>query len=164
MEVPPGFNDEQTKGKVCKLKKALYGLKQSPKAWFDKFSKAMISFGNRQSNANHTLFIKYCRGKITLLIVYVDDMVVIGDDKEEMAQLKKLLAQEFEIKDVRKLQYFIGTEVARSKKGIFISQRKYILDLLQETDMLRSKPAKSPIDVNHKLQAGVGMSVDLWKD
>jgi hypothetical protein len=70
MEVPPGFNDERTKGKVCKL----------------------ISFGYRQSNVDHTLFIKHCRGKITLLIVYVDDMVVTGDDKEEMAWLKKLLA------------------------------------------------------------------------
>jgi hypothetical protein len=163
MEVPPGFDDEQTRGKVCKLKKALYGLKQSPRAWFDKFSKAMISFGYRQSNADHTLFIKHYRGKITLLIVYVDDMVVTGDDKEEMTRLKRLLAQEFEIKDLGKLQYFLGIEVARSEKGIFISQRKYILDLLQETGMLGSKPAESPIEVNHRIQAGVGMPVDLGR-
>jgi ADP-heptose:LPS heptosyltransferase len=108
MEVPPGFNDEQTKGKVCKLKKTLYGLKQSPRAWFDKFNKAIISFGYRQSNADHTLFIRHYKDKITLLIVYVDNMVVTGDDKEEMARLKKLLAQVFEIKDLRKQQYFLG--------------------------------------------------------
>ena len=103
MEIPLGFADEKTQGKVCKLKKALYGLKQSPRAWFDRFSRAMMSFGYQQSNADHTLFIKHHKGKTTLLIVYVDDIVVTGDDKEEMAQLKRLLAQEFEIKNLGKL-------------------------------------------------------------
>ena len=74
------------------MKKILYGLKQSPRAWFDRFSKAMTSFGYQQSNADHTLFIKHHKGKITLLIVYVDNIVMTGDDKEEMARLKKLLA------------------------------------------------------------------------
>jgi hypothetical protein len=63
----------------------------------------MISFGYRQSNVDHTLFIKHCRGKIALLIGYVDDMVITRDDKEEMARLKKLLVHEFEIKDLDKL-------------------------------------------------------------
>ena len=160
MKIPPGFDNEQSQGKVCKLKKALYGLKQSPRAWFERFSKAMITFGYLQSNANHTLFIKHQRGKLTLLIVYVDDIVMTGDDREEMARLKKLLAQEFEIKDLGKLQYFLGIEVARSSKGIFISQRKYILDLLKETGMTGCKPVESPIDNNHKMQAGVGKSID----
>ena len=160
MEIPPGFNNEQSQGKVCRLKKALYGLKQSPRAWFDKFSNAMISFGYQQSNSDHTLFIKRKEGKLTLLIVYVDDIVMTGDDREEMTRLKKLLAQEFEIKDLGKLQYFLGIEVAQSKRGIFISQRKYILDLLKETGMTGCKPAESPIESNHKLQLGVGESVD----
>nr|XP_016446370.1 PREDICTED: uncharacterized mitochondrial protein AtMg00810-like [Nicotiana tabacum] len=85
---------------------------------------------------------------------------MIGDDKEEMARLKKLLAHEFEIKDLGKLQYFLGIEVARSKRGIFISQRKYILDLLKETDMIGCRPAESPVESNHKLQSGVGESID----
>jgi hypothetical protein len=72
----------------------------------------MTSFGYRQSNAGHTLFIRHKKSKLTLLIVYVDDIVATGDDKEEIAQLKKLLAQEFEINDLRKLQYFLGIEVA----------------------------------------------------
>ncbi|KAJ8751774.1 hypothetical protein K2173_025959 [Erythroxylum novogranatense] len=71
-----------------------------------------------------------------------------------MARLKELLAREFEIKELGRLQYFLRIEVAISKKGIFISQRKYILDLLGETGMLGCKPAESPIESNHKLQVG----------
>jgi len=123
----------------------------------------MISFGYQQSNADQTLFINHSKGKITLLIVYVDDIVVTEDDKDEMAHLKELLAQEFEIKDLGKLQYLLGIEVARSKKGIFISQRKYILDLLKETGMLGCKPAESPIEINHRMQAGIGDSVDMGR-
>ncbi len=105
--------------------------------------------------------MRHFRGKITLLIVSVDDIIVIGDDKEKIARLKTLLAQEFEIKDLGKLRYFLGIEVARSDKGIFISQRKYILDFLEESGMLGCKPADTPIETNHKLQVGFDNSVDI---
>lgn len=59
MDIPPGFSSENTRGKVCKLKRALYGLKQSPRAWFDEFHKAVISFGYEKSDADLTLFIKH---------------------------------------------------------------------------------------------------------
>ncbi|KAA3484108.1 protein fluG-like [Gossypium australe] len=72
------------------------------KTW-KKFSKVMVSFGYQQSNADHTLFIKHHKGKTTLLIVYIDNIIMTGDDREEMARLKKQLAQEFKIKDLRKL-------------------------------------------------------------
>ena len=98
MEIPPGFSSPKTEGKVCYLKKALYGLKQSPQAWFDRFNKAMIGFSYKQSNTGHTMFIKYHNGKITILIVYVDDIVVTGDNHKEMARLKKYLATQFEIR------------------------------------------------------------------
>ncbi|XP_021598821.1 uncharacterized mitochondrial protein AtMg00810-like [Manihot esculenta] len=71
--------------------------------------------------------------------------------------------QEFEIKNLKKLQYFLGIEVAKSKKGIFISQRKYIMDLLKETGMLGCKSAETPIESNHKLQARIGESVDIGR-
>ena len=70
--------------------------------------------------------------------------------------MKKLLAKEFEVKDLGKLQYFLEIEVTKSGKGIFISQRKYILDLLEETGMMSCIPAELPIESNHKLQAGLG--------
>ena len=84
-------------------------------------------------------------GKKTILIVYVDDIILTGDNTVEMERLKKILASEFEVKDLGHLHYFLGMEIARSKKGISVSQRKYILDLLTETGMLGCKPSETPI-------------------
>ncbi|CAA0818853.1 cysteine-rich RLK (RECEPTOR-like protein kinase) 8 [Striga hermonthica] len=72
---------------VCRLKKSLYGLKQSPRAWFGRFTQAMKKYGYRQSHSDHTLFLKRRKGYVTCLIIYVDDMILTGDDKEEMARL-----------------------------------------------------------------------------
>lgn len=151
MDPPPGILEYSKTKMVCKLKKALYGLKQSPRAWFGRFTKSMRSFGYKQSNSDHTLFLKRKKGKITALIIYVDDMVVTGDDHEEISKLQKYLSSEFEMKQLGDLKYFLGIEVARSKHGIFLSQRKYVLDLLSETRMLGCKPVKNPIEQNHKL-------------
>ncbi|KAK3018269.1 hypothetical protein RJ639_004504 [Escallonia herrerae] len=90
-------------------------------------------------------------GKRTILIVYVDDIILTGDDYEEMNRLKTILAKEFEIKDLEKLRYFLGMEVARSNKEISISQQKYTLDLLKETGMLGCKPVDTPMDLTCKL-------------
>lgn len=90
-------------------------------------------------------------GRVTILIVYVDDIIITGNDDAEIRRLKGVLAADFEIKDLGKLKYFLGMEVARSKEGIVVSQRKYTLDLLKEVGMLGSKPAAVPIDPNHKI-------------
>ncbi|RVW85204.1 Retrovirus-related Pol polyprotein from transposon RE1 [Vitis vinifera] len=101
MDLPPGcMVSEKQCQKVCKLKKSLYGLKQSLRAWFGRFTKSMRAFGYRQSNSNHTLFLKKQHGKITALIVYVDDMVVTGNDPEERKALQNYLSREFEMKDL----------------------------------------------------------------
>ncbi|KAJ0478882.1 putative RNA-directed DNA polymerase [Helianthus annuus] len=136
MEAPPGFSDGFRKNEVCKLKKALYGLKQSPRAWFGRFTMAMKRYGYKQSNADHTLFLKRRGDLVTCLIIYVDDIIITGSDEEEIVLLRKNLFKEFEMKDLGGLKYFLGIEVLRSKEGIFISQRKYILDLLAETGMV----------------------------
>ncbi|XP_028078310.1 uncharacterized protein LOC114280179 [Camellia sinensis] len=97
----------------------------------------MLKYGFKQSQADHTLFVKHSsHGKTTAFIVYIDDIVLIGDNVEEISCLKEYLAKEFEIKDLGYLKYFLGIEVARSKDVIFICQRKYVLDLLKETGML----------------------------
>ena len=136
MEIPPGFSSAETTGKVCRLKKSLYGLKQSPRAWFDKFRRAVCDMGYRQCNGDHTVFYRHFKGKITILAVYVDDIIITGDDEGEIARLKKCLSKAFEVKDLGRLKYFLGIEVARSAKGIALSQRKYTLDLLSDVGML----------------------------
>lgn len=80
-------------GKVCKLKKALYGLKQSPRAWFGRLSRSMKHYGFKQSQADHTLFSKRGGDKITMLIVYVDDMVVTRNNSCEIEELQSYLAK-----------------------------------------------------------------------
>lgn len=89
MNIPPGYMCPSGTGVVCKLERALYGLKQSPRAWFRRFSTTMRRYGYNQSNADHTLFLKHKHGKVTALIVYVDDMIITGDDTEEISILQR---------------------------------------------------------------------------
>ena len=104
-----------------------------------------------QCQMDHTMFVKHSKeGKTALFIVYVDDIVITGDDQEEVEWLKRLLAKEFEVKDLGNLRYFLGMEIARSRNGISVSQRKYTLDLLRETGMLGCKPVDTPIDPARK--------------
>ncbi|XP_019055514.1 PREDICTED: uncharacterized protein LOC109115705 [Nelumbo nucifera] len=86
------------------------------------------------------------------LIVYVDDIIITGDWNSKIQRLKRFLATQFEVKDLGPLRYFLGIEVDRSNQGIFISQRKYVLNLLKDTGKLGAKLADSPIDVNHRLR------------
>jgi len=158
MEIPPGFESTKGGNKVCRLKKVLYGLKQSPRAWFGRLTRYDLH-GYRQSQGDHTLFIKHSQeGNLTLLLVYVDDMIVAGDDGHEKQILKEKLAAQFEMKDLGKLKYFLGIEVTYSKKGIFISQRKYDIDLLKETGMINCKTTGVPIEQNHRIGSDEGSS------
>ena len=152
MIIPPRLENGSNRNLVCKLKKSLYGLKQSPRAWFDRFASTLTANGYLQCQAEHTLFVKGgSRGKMAILIVYVDDIILTRDDSKEILKLKKLLATKFEIKDLGTVKYFLGMEMARSKEEIVISQRKYILDLLNETDFLGCKPADTPMDSTKRL-------------
>jgi len=152
MDVSPRYTANDDTAVVCKLQRALYGLNQSLRAWFGRFSVATKKYGYKPSNSDHTLFLKHQLGKVTALIIYVDDMIIIGDDTKEISQLQKQLATELEMKNLGELKYFLGIEVARSKQGIFLSQQKYIVDLLSEVGLLECKPAETPIVQNHKLR------------
>jgi Reverse transcriptase (RNA-dependent DNA polymerase) len=104
MEFPTGFGTAQTVGKVCRLKKSLYGSKQSPRACFDRFRKVMISLGYQQINADHTVFSRQHCGHITILVVYVNNMIIIGDDEGGIAQLNARLEKKFEVTET----YMLG--------------------------------------------------------
>ena len=116
----------------------------------------MLKFGLRRCHSDHSVFSHtFDRGKI-LLIVYVDDIIIIGDDKQGFDDLKRYLQNSFRTKDLGKLRYFLGIEVARSKEGISLSQRKYVLDILKETGLLGSKPVETPMNPNVKLYEDQG--------
>jgi hypothetical protein len=156
MELPPGFSKPNSIDKVCILRESLYGLKQSPQAWFDRFRCALCAMGYKQCNGDHTIFYRHFGQWITILAMYVNDIIIIGDDVVEIRHLKDNLSKQFEVKDLGQLRYFLSLEIARSPKGILLSQRKYVLDLLTETGILGCRPTSTPIDPNHKLHAKCG--------
>ena len=152
MEIPPGYEGFNNKGKVCKLKRALYGLKQSPRAWFGRFTETMKLLGYKQCNGEHTLFFKtQSEGLITILIVYVDDIIITGNNFPEIKLLEKHLANNFRIKQLGPLKYFLGMEFARSSEGMLVTQQKYTLELLKDTKHINCHINDTPIEVNHKL-------------
>nr|GEV19724.1 putative RNA-directed DNA polymerase [Tanacetum cinerariifolium] len=116
MEAPPGFSEHFKPGEACRLKKSLYGLKHSLRAWFGRFTLAIKRYGFKQSNSDHTLFLKNRKNRVKCLIIYVDDMVITGNDEEEIKRLKEGLFTEFKMKDLENLKYFFGIEVLRYQR------------------------------------------------
>ncbi|GAU27876.1 hypothetical protein TSUD_159700 [Trifolium subterraneum] len=157
MEQPPGFVAQgESSNMVCRLHRSLYGLKQSPRAWFGRFSTIVQQFGMIRSEADHSVFYRHSVQGCIYLIVYVDDIVITGSDQQGILQLKQYLSNQFQTKDLGKLRYFLGIEVAQSTDGIVISQRKYAMDILEETGLLNAKPVDTPMDPNVKLLPNQG--------
>ena len=157
MEQPPGFVARGEYGLVCKLRRSLYGLKQSPQAWFSRFSSVVQEFDMIRSAADHSVFYHHSStGKCIYLIVYVDDIVITSTGQDGIQKLKQHLFSHFQTKDLGKLKYFLGIEVAQSNSGVVISQRKYTLDILTNTGMLNCKPIDTPMDPNVKLVPSQG--------
>ncbi|RVW27654.1 Retrovirus-related Pol polyprotein from transposon RE1 [Vitis vinifera] len=157
MEQPPGFVAQGESGLVCRLRRSLYGLKQSPRAWFSRFSSVVQEFGMLRSTADHSVFYHHnSLGQCIYLVVYVDDIVITGSDQDGIQKLKQHLFTHFQTKDLGKLKYFLGIEIAQSSSGVVLSQRKYALDILEETGMLDCKPVDTPMDPNVKLVPGQG--------
>jgi len=101
-----------------------------------------------------------------ILLIYVDDIIFTENDEHEQQRLSQYLGKEFEIKTLGKVKYFLRIEVAHSKKGIFISQQKYIIDLLHETSKTACKPASTPVDPNTKLGSevdGVAVNKEMYQ-
>jgi hypothetical protein len=126
---------------VCRLHKSLYGLKQASRQWFEKFSLSLRKFGFTQFSNDHSLFTLIKGTSFLALFVYVDDMVIDGNDFLQIQKLKNYLSICFSIKDLGTLKYFVGLELARSPQGISLCQHKYTLDLLKETSMAGNKPS-----------------------
>ncbi|CAN0873749.1 Retrovirus-related Pol polyprotein from transposon TNT 1-94 [Linum grandiflorum] len=150
VECPPGF-DKGSQDVVCLLKKSLYGLKQAPRAWFETFQNIILTSDFQQSRNDPSLFTKQSSRGITILLIYVDDMILTGDDSQGIAEVKGLLRSHFKLKELGDLSYFLGLEVSRSSQGILLSQKKYVNDLLDLARLSDCKPCATPMEVNLKL-------------
>jgi len=136
---------------VCHLNKSLYGLKQVSRQWFAKFSIVIQAAGFIQSKADYSLFTCTKGKSLTTLLIYVDDILITGNDPIAISSLKQFLHNCFRIKDLGDLKFFLGIKVSRSKKGIFISQRKYTLEIIKDGGYLGVKPMGFPMEQNTKL-------------
>ena len=113
MEQPPSFVAQEESGLVCKLHRSLYGLKQSPRAWFNRFTSVVQEFGMIRSATDHSIFYHHSStGKCIYLIVYVNDIVIIGIDQDGIQKPKQHLFSHFQTKNLGKLKYFLGIKVA----------------------------------------------------
>ena len=142
VDAPPGY--------VCHLRRALYGLKQAPRAWFERFVFVITAAGFSPSPHDPALFTHISSRGRTLLL-YDDDMLITGDDAEHVSLIKRHLSQQFQMTDLGPLSYFLGIEVLHSQKGYYISQSKYIQDLLVRSGLTDNKIAATPMDLHLQL-------------
>ncbi|KAJ9566378.1 hypothetical protein OSB04_002344 [Centaurea solstitialis] len=150
MKIPQGFAKEGDT-RVCRLRKSLYGLKQASRNWYQKFTNALVDLGFKQSRADYSLFIHKEDESFVAALIYVDDVVVVGNDPIKIQATKDDLDKKFSIKDLGNLKYFLGIEVTRTSEGLVLNQRKYILDILEDCGLQGCKPSPFPIEQNLKL-------------
>jgi Reverse transcriptase (RNA-dependent DNA polymerase) len=145
MAQPPGFTDHTHPEYVCLLHKSLYGLRQAPRAWFDKLSTTLLAFGFTSSCYDPSLFLAHSQGHILLVLVYVDDIIITGSNPQQVKAYIRHLQQQFSIRDLGDLNYFLGIEANYTTNGLCLTQTKYLTDLLNRSNMLNCKPCLSPM-------------------
>ncbi|GJZ54588.1 uncharacterized mitochondrial protein-like protein [Tanacetum coccineum] len=129
---PPGFEDPDFLDRVYKVEKALYGLHQAPRAWYETLSTYLLDNGFQRGKIDKTLFIKRHKGDILLVQVYVDD-IIFGSTKKELCNaFEKLMHEKFQMSSMGELTFFLGLQVQQKKDGIFISQDKYVVEILKK--------------------------------
>lgn len=161
MMVPHGFPTSKPK-QVCKLQKSLYGLKQASRRWFERLSALLLNCGYIQAPSDHSLFVKAGSSSFTVIIVYVDDIVLMGTSLDEFTCLKCTLHEAFGIKDLGVLKFFLGLEATHSLHGISLCQRQYCLNLLANSGLLGCKPIGTQLEPGtHLLQDDSGSYPDI---
>ena len=118
-----------------------------------------------RSTADHSVFYHHSSsGQCIYLIVYMDDIVITNNDQDGIQRLKQHLFSHFQTKNLGKLKYFLGTEIAQSKSGVVMNQKKYALKILEETGMLDCKPVDTPMDLNVKPGTKTGGAFTLSRE
>lgn len=151
MVQPEGFSDLSQPKHVCKLHKALYGLKQAPRAWFDKLRSALLEWGFINSTSDVSLFFFKKGVQVVYLLVYVDDILLTGNDSQLISQIVADLNKKFALKTLGAVHYFLGFEVVRNASGLLLTQTKYAQELLHKAGMSESKPCNTPMATGVKL-------------
>ncbi|KAL8088511.1 hypothetical protein AgCh_038335 [Apium graveolens] len=150
MTPPPGLHMTD-RSLVCKLEKSLYGLRQASRNWNTKLKATLLTKGYTVSQNDPSLFYKKNGSLVVYLAVYVDDILVVGNNDTEISAIKTYLDDVFKIRDLGKLHYFLGLEFIEVPNGIVVSQRKFTMDLLKEFDCTNVTPVVTPLDLNTKL-------------
>jgi hypothetical protein len=146
MHPPPGYSVPE--GTVCHLRRSLYGLKQAPRAWFQHFASMVIAASFFTSAHDPALFVHMSPHGWTLLLLYMDDMIIIGDNPKYIAFVKTRLSDQFLMSDLGPLWYFLGIEIFSTSEGFFLSQEKYIHDLLDCAFLTDHQTGETPMKLN----------------
>ena len=149
---PHGFIDADKPHYICKLHQSLYGLKQAPRAWYQTLSRGLHSLGFTQSKADPSLFIYQHGCNIAYCLVYVDDLILAGNNSTKLDNIIQSLGHQFNLKDLGHLHYFLGVEVIPTSTGLFLSQHSYIRDLLSRYKLDGAKPTHTPLSTFETLQ------------
>ncbi|GKA52256.1 putative ribonuclease H-like domain-containing protein [Tanacetum coccineum] len=148
---PPGFLDPKYPKKVYKVVKALYGLHQAPRAWYATLSTFLLKNGYRRGTIDKTLFIKKDKHDIILVQVYVDDIIFGSTKKSWCDEFEALMKSRFQMSSMGELTFFLGLQVKQKEDGIFISQDKYVAEILKKFDFVSVKTASTPIETQKPL-------------
>eukprot|EP01018_Ginkgo_biloba_P037318 Gb_14989 [translate_table: standard] len=152
MEQPPGYVQKGKEDHVCHWKKALYGLKQAPRVSYERIDKFFLDTGFVRSSIDSNLYMKVRDSmSVTFIVLYVDDLLITRNDVSMISDLKKDLQMNFEMTDLGLLHYFLGIEVWQMPGRVFISQAKYIWEVLRRFRMEDCKPACTPMETGTKL-------------
>ncbi|GJX39392.1 retrovirus-related pol polyprotein from transposon TNT 1-94 [Tanacetum coccineum] len=148
---PPGFIYFEKPNHVYKLKKALYGLKQAPKAWYDRLKAFLIKHEYKMGMVDNTLFIKKKSSNLIIVQIYVDD-IIFGLTCQDMCdEFSKIMHDEFEMRMIGELNFFLGLQIKQMEDRIFFNQSKYIKEMLKKFGLEESKPMKTPMSSDTKL-------------
>ena len=158
---PEGFEEQGKENLVCRLTKSLYGLKQAPRCWYKRFDSFIISLEyNRLSSDHCTYYKRFDDNDFIILLLYVDDMLVVGPNKDRIQELKAQLAREFDMKDLGPANKILGMQINRDRKDrkIWLSQKNYLRKVLRRFNMQDCKPISTPLPINCKLSSGMSPS------
>ncbi|GJT40635.1 putative ribonuclease H-like domain-containing protein [Tanacetum coccineum] len=146
-----GFEDPHFHDKVYKVEKALYGLHQAPRAWYETLSTYLIENGFRRGTIGKTLFIKKDKSVILLVQVYVDNIIFGSTKKTLCLKFEQMIHKRFQMSSIGELTFFLGLQVQQKEDEIFISQDKYVAEILKKVDFATVKTTSTPIETNKAL-------------